>query len=511
MTGENRAGVIDIGSRSIKLLIGQVVKDDIEVIESLKNVVPIAHDAFLKNRISQETINQTVSILEKYKQVLRDYKIDQLKVVATTAMREAQNRDLLTDTLYRKTGLSVEVLTGGDIVYYIDAYLSYKLKDTYPIHEKNILIAELGSGSLDISVMEQGFTQMHITLPLGTLRLKQLMSKLNRGLRETTDAVTEYIHNEFVQLGRMLPPIKIDDVILIDENYAPYLSSILSAKVRTSKFFSLRHHDAQSLRTTLTDRKAEEITKSYRVPAEISDTFAAYAILLNMFFSLIHNEEIYLLETSLAEAILAHTLLELELSKKYNKTNQLLSVARAIGRKYDTDLEHAAHVAGLSEKIFNGLREQMGLKKDTLLHLLLAAHLHDIGMFIHNRAHHKHSEYIISSLNFSRLSDDELKLIACIARYHRKAAPSENHLLYGSLSSAEQLLVQKLSAILRVANALDRSHRQKIKDIEVKTGPAVTISFTADSDAILETQDFQEKKGALEEILGATINLTTRR
>jgi exopolyphosphatase/guanosine-5'-triphosphate,3'-diphosphate pyrophosphatase len=116
MAGENPAGVIDIGSRSIKLLIGQVVKDDIEIIESLKNVVPIAHDAFLKNRISQETINQTASILEKYKQVLKDYKIDQPKVVATTAMREAENRDLLTDTLYRKTGLSVEILTGGDIV-----------------------------------------------------------------------------------------------------------------------------------------------------------------------------------------------------------------------------------------------------------------------------------------------------------------------------------------------------------------------------------------------------------
>jgi exopolyphosphatase/guanosine-5'-triphosphate,3'-diphosphate pyrophosphatase len=132
-------------------------------------------------------------------------------------------------------------------------------------------------------------------------------------------------------------------------------------------------------------------------------------------------------------------------------------------------------------------------------------------MFIHNRAHHKHSEYIISSLNFSRLNDEELKLIACIARYHRKAAPSESHLLYGSLSGEQQLLVQKLSAILRVANALDRSHKQKIKDLEIKIGPTATITFTADSDAVLETQDFQEKKAALEEILGTTIALTTRR
>jgi len=512
MRGNMRAGVIDIGSRSIKLIIGEATGEGINILESLKNVVPIANDTFSKNRISQETINQTVNFINKYKSLLTEYEVSELKVIATTAVREAKNADIFCDSILRKTGLIVDILSVGDIVYYIDAYLTYKLKENYPIHSRNLLIAELGSASLDISIMEQGFTLLHTGLPLGILRLKQLMSSLNGNMEQVFEGTTEYIENEFNYFENSLPKLAINDIILVDENYSSFLQNILKTRHFPGEFFQITSEESQQILKNLADKNPREIIRDYKIPIETADTITAYAIILNIFFTLTNNSQIYILETSLAEAVLANILLELELSKKYNKTNQLISIAKNTCAKFKVDLKHAQCVAEISEMLFSGLKEQLGLKKDCLIHLLLAAWLHDIGMFIHNRSHHKHTEYIINSLNLSRLTAEEVKMIACIARYHRKALPNETHLLYNSLPRDQQIIVQKLSSLLRIANALDRSHKQKVKKVEVKINPRqdIQLQVYAEGNLTLESEDFQNKNNLFEEITGNKINLTLK-
>ena len=504
-----KAAVLDIGTHSIKLLIGEEHDGDIKILESLKNVVPLGNDTFFQDRIGQETINRTVAILEKYNEKLKEYNIFNVKVIATTAVREAANRAVFIDTIYRRTGFNIEVFTVGDVIYYIDAYLHKKLKDKYPLHEKNVLIAELGAGSLDVSVMAQGYTLMNIGLPLGTMRIRQLLSKLDGSLRENYEAVAENTDNEFDYLKREMPPINIDDIILIDETCAAYLPHILSNSKPQEAFFKLSETDTNELLGKVTDRKIEDIASEYKIPLDIADTFPGYSIILNTFVRLSQNKNIYILEVSLAEAVLADLILDFDISPKYNKTNQLISIATSICRKFNTDMPHVKKVAELADILFDNFKETLGLKKSDSLYLLLAAYLHDVGMFIYNRAHHKHSEYLISNLNLFRLTEEEIKVIACIGRYHRKGSPQETHLLYNSLPKDKQVLVQKLSSILRIANALDRSHKQKVKKLEVKFNRSqdITITAVAGGNFILEKIDFLEKKEMFEEISGNKINL----
>ncbi len=519
MPGENelkkapplRAGVIDIGSNSIKLIIGEAAGEEVRVLETLKNVIPIGNSTFFKGSISQETTNQVIGILEKYKKILAQYDLAKVMVIGTTAIREARNRDVFLDTVARKTGFKIEVFSVGDVIYYIDAYISHKLQKAYPIHNKNLIIAEIGAGSLDVSVMRKGFMLMNMGLSIGALRVRQLMSKLDGSREEITEAVQEYIENDFAYLKRVMPRIQIDDVILIDENYS-YLQSILPNKKPTSDFFKFSQEDSKEVLAQLLERSDEDVAKTYKIPREVSDTMIAYAIILDMFFKLTENKYIYILETSLAEAVLANVLFDFELSEKYNKQNQLIAVATFLCNKYDIDLNHVQQVANLAKTLFDSLKDYLGLKNDDLLYLLLAAYLHDIGIFIHNRSHHKHSEYIISSLSLFRLTEDEMMMIACVARYHRKAPPIGTHPLYNSLSSENQILIQKLSAILRIANSLDRSHKQKISQLEVKfnRNGDVTISVQAKDNILLEKADFLEKKDLFEEITGNSINLTVK-
>ena len=504
-----RAGVIDIGTHSIKLLIAEEDGADIKILESLKNVVPLGNDTFFKDRISQETINRVVAILEKYSDKLKEYSITNVKVIATTAVREAENRDVFIDTVYRRTGFNIEILTVGDVIYYIDAYLYKKLKDKYPLHTKNLIIAELGAGSLDASVMAQGFTLMNVGLPLGTLRIKQLMGKLDGSLRENYEAVEENVDNEFAFFKREMPPVNIDDIILIDETHSSYLSKILSDNKAGESFFKLSEVDTRELFDKVTNGNIEDIAGEYKIPIENAETLPAYAIILNTFVKLSESKNIYILEVPLAEAVLADMILDFEVSQKYNKTNQLISIANSICRKFNTDMKHIQHVADLSDMLFDNLKETLGLKKGDLLYLLLAAYLHDVGMFVYNRSHHKHSEYIISNLNLFRLSSEEIKVIACSGRYHRKGNPSETHFLYNSLPKDKQVLVQKLSSILRIANALDRSHKQKVNKIEVKFNRSqdITLTVFVPGNFLLEKIDFQEKKEMFEEISGNKINI----
>ena len=192
--------------------------------------------------------------------------------------------------------------------------------------------------------------------------------------------------------------------------------------------------------------------------------------------------------------------------------NQLISVANFLCRKYNVDLNHAQHVSDLSQTLFRHFKDSLGLDEKDLLYLTLAAYLRDIGMFIHNRSHHKHSEYVISSLNLFRLTDMEIKIIAATARYHRGALPLQMHLLYSSLDSDKQILVQKLSALLRIANALDQSHKQKVKKLEIKFTKKQDVSLIVytQKNFVLEKASFLERKKAFEEISGNKITLTIK-
>ena len=504
-----RAGVIDIGSSSVKLIIGEKAGEEIRILESLKSVIPLGTQTFFRQRISQETINQTIRVLSTFKQALEEYEVPNVSVIATTAVREARNRDIFIDTILRKTCLSIEVLTVGDVIFYIDSYLSRKLKNAYPIHDKNLLVAELGAGSLDTSLMEKGFSLMNMGLPIGTLRLKQVMSELDGSFEEISAALREHIENEFAYLMRTMPPVKIDDIMLIDETYSFYLQNILPDKKLGSNFFRLGVGASEEILTCLTDKNAEEIAHTYNIPQEIADTIMGYATIVSRLFGLTKSKHIYILETSLSEAILANILFELEISTKYNRNNQLVSIADNLCRKFRADVRHARHVAGLSQVLFQSLKDHLGLSENDELYLTLAAHLHDIGSSVHNRAHHKHTEYIISNLNLFRLTDEEVKTIACIARYHRKAAPVNRHILYSSLPLEKRILVQKTSALLRIANSLDCSHRQKVNKLEVRFRRAgdVTLVVHTPDNFILEKADFQAKKGLFEEITGNTISL----
>lgn len=509
-----RAAVIDIGSSSIKMVIGEAALDGKrwQMIDALKNPILIGKHVFYKESIPQELINEAVIILNKYQQVLREYQVEEVRVIGTTAVREAVNREIFIDTVFRKTGLRIEILTVGDVVYYIGSYLSNKLVEAYDVKRKNFMVVELGSGSMDISLMEAGAILPSLELPVSTLRIKQLIAELEGSEEDVAEAIKEHIANEYDYIKRSFPGVKIEDLILIDDTYAQYLFNLIRPANNNENFFPVTAVQARAVLKRTKNMTTSQLAREYHIPMEQAEYFYPYLLIIALLIEAVPKKSLFLLQTSLAEAIIFRTLLVEKQTKKSDRLFQLVSTAKFICNKYNLDLRHAQQVEMLARSIFIRLKGVLGLQDDELVFLTLASYLHDIGSFIHNRSHNKHSEYVIASLNLFRLTEEEIRMIACIARYHKRAIPNDNHVFFTSLSPDKRILTQKLSAIIKLANALDRSHKSKINklEIEVKNEKEIVFVAHAEDNLLLEKLDFNLKKEYFEEIIGSKVQLLVK-
>jgi exopolyphosphatase/guanosine-5'-triphosphate,3'-diphosphate pyrophosphatase len=185
---------------------------------------------------------------------------------------------------------------------------------------------------------------------------------------------------------------------------------------------------------------------------------------------------------------------------------QVLASALALGERYRYDAAHAKNVAHLATRLFDELKAEHGLSGRERLLLEVAALLHDVGIYVNLRGHHKHSQYVLSVSEIFGLSRDEMAVIANVARYHRRATPQKSHLLYMALDSETRVIVNKLAAILRVANALDADHLQKVKDVRVAAEEGtMVLDVEGAGDLTMERLAAQSRTDFLIEVFGRRV------
>ncbi len=165
-----------------------------------------------------------------------------------------------------------------------------------------------------------------------------------------------------------------------------------------------------------------------------------------------------------------------------------------LGRRYQFEESHAVQVCRLALSLFDQLQALHGLGEEEQRMLMSAALLHDTGFYISYQRHHKHSQYLISQSELPGFSSQEMQLIGMVARYHRKNEPSDRHVDYSALETEDKTRVRKMAALLRVADALDREHRAKVKSIHVEIGPeVVVVRAECAGDILLESWGVQKK------------------
>jgi exopolyphosphatase/guanosine-5'-triphosphate,3'-diphosphate pyrophosphatase len=470
-----RFAAIDVGSNALRLRVVEASapshgpKDQLPLLPNregdgpgawrdlatLRAPVRLGAEVFLSGRLAPASIGQACDALREFRSEMDRAKVDAYRAIATSAVREAKNGATLVERARREAGIELETIEGIEEARLIQLAVTRRI----PVGDQRALLVDVGGGSTELTLLDRGSTVFTISLPLGTVRM---LDAFLRGAK-TVDRRRERLLEEAIDraLGEAVPQIGKIDVLVGTGGNVDTLFDLCPAKGRAIDVAA-----AKSLFKKMCAVSNGERRDTWQLRPDRADTIVpATAIFLRLAKKLDQT-------TILAPGVgLAAGILE-ELVDKFfhvwdaaGEAERTLDACIRLGRHYHFDEAHARHVSRFATQLFDDLHSVHAFAERDRLLLRAAAVLHDIGDFIHYSGHHKHSYYLIQHADLMGLRPEERAIVANIARYHRKGPPDTTHPNYRDLTKEARGRVRGLAAILRLADALDREHKQKIESV----------------------------------------------
>jgi exopolyphosphatase/guanosine-5'-triphosphate,3'-diphosphate pyrophosphatase len=492
-----RFAAVDVGSNALRLRIveasapSQPPKDQLALLPeregaepwretaSLRAPVRLGAEVFLSGRLAPASIGQACDALRGFRAEMDRAKVDAYRAIATSAVREAKNGATLVERARREAGIELETIEGIEEARLIQLAVTRRI----PVADERALLVDVGGGSTELTFLDHGKTSFTISLPLGTVRMLEAYLK---GVK-TVDRKREKLLDEAIDraLGEILPRLGKVDVLVGTGGNVETLFELCPAKGRAIDVSATRALYKKMLGLSNGERRDE-----YQLRPDRADTILpATAIFLRLARRLD-------LPTILAPGVgLSQGILE-ELVDKFfhvwdaaGEAERVIEACARLGQHYHFDEPHARHVMKFASQLFDDLHAVHAFGERDRLLLRAAAMLHDIGDFIHYSGHHKHSYYLIQHADIMGITPEERGIVANIARYHRKGPPDTSHPNYRDLSKEARGKVRGLASILRIADALDREHRQKIESVRAaidRGAGQVTLFLRGNDDRELE-------------------------
>lgn len=501
--------VIDVGATAVRMEIAELLDEGvIRTIEQLHHAVHLGKDTFTTGRIQQSTIEECVNILKNFRRVMEEYGItteQQVRAVATSSVREASNRDTFLDRVYIAARINLEVIEETEETRLTYLGVQDILAQQPDLRKGDVLVVEVGGGDSELLLVQDGFVTFSNTYRLGSLRMRETLDTRHTPAARLYDTFLKHIQLTVDQIQRSVPVDRTPNLIAISGD-ARFAAAQLAPDWQKTHIAHLDVKSFSALARKVAALGVDEIVRKYRISFQEAETLGPALLGYAQIAKVFGVENFVVPKSSLRHGLLREAVGfgawndELE--------TQVIHSAISLGHKYGFDERHGTQVAELSVRLFRELQADHQLKPRYERILRVAAILHEVGLFINNRSHHKHSMYIILNSDLFGLSRAEMNLIALIARYHRRAAPQPYHEGYTLLSRDDRMVVSKLAAILRVADALDRNHMQQIRELTFRRSRGEFVIFVHDvEDLSLERVALKEKGSMFEEVYGMKIVL----
>jgi len=501
--------VIDVGATAVRMEIAELTADGaIRTIEQLHHAVHLGKDTFTLGRIQQSTIEECVNVLKNFRRVLEEYGITtekQVRAVATSSVREASNRDTFLDRVYIATRINLNVIEETEETRLTYLAVQDILARQPDLQKGDVLVVEVGGGDSELLLVRDGFVTFSNTYRLGALRMRETLDIRHTPAARLYDTFLKHIQLTVDQIQRSVPVEKLPHLIAISGD-ARFAAAQLSPHWQEEHIVRLDVKIFSSFARKVASLSVDEIVRKYRIGFQEAETLGpalmGYAQLAKAF----GVEQLVVPKSSLRHGLLREAIGHGAWTEALE--SQVIHSAVSLGHKYGFDERHGKQVADLSIRLYRELQadHQLDVRCERILRL--AAILHEVGLFINTRSHHKHSMYIILNSDLFGLSRADMNLIALVARYHRRAAPQPYHEGYTLLSRDDRMVVSKLAAILRVADAMDRNHMQQVRELSFTRVHGQFTIFVHDvEDLSLERIALREKGSLFEEVYGMKIVL----
>ena len=502
--GARPVAVIDIGASAIRMRIAEIgPHGEVRNLDSLQQALRLGKDTFSTGRIQASTIEDCIKVLLGFRHVMAEYGVtrdDQIRAVATSAVREAENRYAFVDRLYMSTQINVEVIEGTEENRLTYIAVQDVLQQDGSLKNADAIIVDVGGGSTELVLTQKGSVTFANSYRLGSLRMRETLETFRAPAERVRTILDQHINRMVDQLHRNVPVDKVRYMVAISGD-AQFAASLLSPNWTDVRISSVNVKTFFALTEQLVPTTVDELVRKYRIPYQEAETVGPALLAYSHLAEAFHVKQILVPKSSLREGLLKEMAAGGTWTEGFSE--QAVQSALALGAKYAFDEKHSQQVADLSIRLFHELQPEHRLEKRFELLLKIAALLHEVGMFIGDRSHHKHSMYIIMNSELFGLTRKDIALIALVARYHRRATPRPYHEEYTTLDRDSRIAVAKMAAILRVADALDRDHMQQKRALTFSREPGQFVISISDAvDLTLERLALKEKGNLFEEVFG---------
>lgn len=502
---------IDVGSFELELGIYEFTgKTKVRRVDHVRHVIALGRDTYNTGKISYEMVEELCSVLEDFVKIMKAYRITEYRAYATSAMREARNSRIVLDQIRVRTGLIVRIISNSE-----QRFLSYKaISVTDDDFDKNVrkgtAIVDVGYGSMQISLFEDNLLVSTENLPLGVLRIRGTLRDVNPTVDRTRELIGEMVDSELSNYRKMfLNDRKIHHIIGTGENIL-YLFRYENEGKPLEK---VTREQFDALYDQITRMNAESIEERFGVNAEYASLLLPSAVIYKKFLEITGAEMIWVPGIRLCDGIAAEYGYDHKLIRvKHNFDSDIISTSRTMAKRYRCQSVHSELVEDYALKIFDCMKKYHGMGSRERLLLQIAVIIHACGKFISVRNSNECAYNIIMSTEIIGISHLEREIIANVVRYNIRdfdynmvQVVTELDSVYEGSNNHEEvtILIAKLTAMLRLANSMDRSHGQKLRDCRMAVKDRkLVVSTDYHGDITLEAVSFEQKAAFFEEIFG---------
>jgi len=509
-----RIAAIDVGSNSIHMVVALVESDGrFRVLDRAKDMVRLGHRTLTNGRLSAEAMHNGIRTLSAFRTLAERQGVVRFKAVATSAVREASNGGDFIQRVRDEVGLRLKVIPGRE-----EARLIYLgVRHAIDLRGEATLIVDAGGGSVEFILSEDDKPVTLDSVKIGVARLSEKfladdppsardLSNLEAYFSEQLDPILSRVAKRDVRRvigtsGTMLNLISIAGYLRGDPPDGHLNNFVVTAEEITR------------VRRLLTKADRDERLRVKGLDAKRVDTIVAGACLADYVLRELGAKEMIACTWALREGVMLDFIARhrkgIEETERFAdpRRRSIIRFARHLGAGEGEAGGHGRHVARLALRLFDQLHDDLHLDTPAREWLEFAAMLHDIGHHIDHKNHQRHTYYLITNAELLGFRRDELEIIGQTARYHRKGAPKDSDEEYRALSNSDRQTVRALSALLRIADGLDRSHYGVVRDVTVaRRGDRVTLQLqTEGDDAELEIWEARSRAELLEKVLGQDV------
>ena len=499
-----RVAAIDVGSNGIRLLVAEFGQGaGYEVLAQERLPVRLGHEVFLSGRLAADTMDRAVRGLAEFRRQIDTLGGRRYRAVATSAVRESDNADAFVERVRDEAEIDLEVITGAE-----ESRLVYlAARHRVPLGRRRWILVDLGGGSVEVMLVDGTGILWSESHTMGAVRLLEELRLAGDAPDRVQRLVSEYATT-----------LRVDDVarrwkaggFIATGGNAEALARIAGAEPDARGVSRLSLQTLRALRQKLGTMSFAERMQQFKLREDRADVIVPGAFIYERLCTAAGADVVVVPNVGVKDGIVLDLAADIVAPRQHvdQQDRETLAAALTLGRRYLFEEAHAAHVGRLAVSLFDQLRELHGLGDRERRMLLTAALLHDIGLFVSHKRHHKHAAYLIQNSEVGDFTAAEMAIVGNIARYHRKGAPSDGHEDFQRLPHADRARVAALSALLRLADALDREHRQQVRAVRAEVhGDELRLVAEASGDLLLERWALERKADLFHDLYGLRVSL----